>query len=123
MKKPLIIFFIILFSAGIAFAQGTGTGTALPTAMTVTLTWDPMPTGAGWIEVRIYEIIDAVYVRAATVAGDQTEAVIVGVVPGLHTYVARSFSIMESIDSNSVTTPDLPAAPMNLNITVTITGG
>jgi hypothetical protein len=122
MKKLFTLIIIaILLIPGLVSAQGGGSGVIVPAAQTVTLRWDANPIVSSWTEVRIYEIVGTQYIRVATVPGDQTQAVIVGVIPGVHTYIARSFSVWESIDSNTVATPGFPGAPTGF--TITVSGG
>jgi hypothetical protein len=61
------------------------------TADAVTLAWDAMPEGDGWAGVRVYDITTGSYVLAATVDELVTTAVISGLSPGNHRYIARSF--------------------------------
>jgi hypothetical protein len=94
-------------------------------AADVILTWNPMPAGQSWTQVRIYERTGTAgaytYARKAEVTGDKTTATISDVVPGVHTYVARSYVTggWESVDSVPASTPDVPIAP-SLTVTVTI---
>lgn len=111
MRKLALLFFLCIFEVG-------------SQSHSVVLTWDPMPVGQSWKQVRIYErAVDAsggfVYTLRAEVAGDQTTATIKNVVPGPHTYVARSVDGWESVDSTpaSVGQPDSPA---QLKVTITV---
>ena len=89
---------------------------ATATAATVTLAWDPAPAGQAWQKIRIYEKGATGYTLVTEVAGDAATAQI-SVVPGPHSWVARSYDgIWESGDSNAVTTGPVPAAPGGLRI-------
>ncbi len=101
---------ILLALDGIAFAQQTGT---------VTFTWDPMPAGQNWQQVRIYERFGSqapyTYAKVAEVPGNQITATVQGVSAGKHTYIARSVDGWESDDSQATSTPPKPNPPGNLN--------
>lgn len=89
------------------------------------LGWDIPP--VAWTSattVRIYEISGENRTMVVEVLAFSKEATIAGVTPGVHSYVARAYSPewqIESDDSNIVTTPPIPAVPMNLKISITIT--
>jgi hypothetical protein len=89
---------------------------ATANAATVTLAWDPAPAGQAWQKIRIYEKGATGYTLVTEVAGDAATAQI-SVIPGAHSWVARSYDgIWESGDSNAVTTGPVPAAPGGLRI-------
>lgn len=83
---------------------------------TVVLTWDPPPPGQTWEKVRIYERLGTApnytYVRVAEVDGKETKATIERVPAGEHYYVARSFDIWESENSNVARVGPQPVPPV-----------
>jgi hypothetical protein len=82
-------------------------------AASVTLGWDAVAAGT-WGKVRIYEKSGTTYTLITEVEGNLNQATFEAV-PGVHNYVARSYSApWESADSNVVTSPAVPAAPTNL---------
>ena len=90
-------------------------------AADITFTWDPMPAGQNWQQVRIYEKMTTTYNKVAEVPGNQTTATVKNVVPGRHEYIARAYDgTWESDDSNSVVTPPIPASPTNIKATITV---
>lgn len=106
---------IVLFAITTALMAQTGT---------VTLTWDAMPTGQTWKQVRVYERTGTAapfaYTKVAEVAGDQVSATVQNVTPGMHTYVVRSVDGWESVDSNTASTNAVPSSPNGLKVSVTV---
>ncbi len=81
-------------------------------AATLTFAWDPMPADQNWTKVRLYEKSDMTYTLLIEVAGTATQATVINVAPGAHSFVARSFDgAWESGDSNVVVTGPVPSAP------------
>lgn len=106
-KIPMVLVLLMLLLPAIARAAD------------VKLIWDP---GTNWESVRIYEKTGTSYVKVGEVAGNLNQITISGVVPGIHTYIARSFvSPWESADSNQASTPAVPAAPSGVKVVVTVT--
>jgi hypothetical protein len=100
--------------------------TVAAAAADITLTWDPMPTGQTWQAVRIYELVNGTPTKVGEVAvanGLPNRITLTGVVPGVHTYTARSVDPQwgESTDSNQATTNPANGAPTGFKITVTVT--
>ena len=92
-------------------------------AADVTLAWDARVGGEAWQNVRAYEKVGTTYTRVGEVAGAVTTLTIPNVVPGVHTYIVRSFATPwgESVDSNAVSTPGPAVAPSGLKVTVVVT--
>jgi hypothetical protein len=118
MKRLFLIVFLILAIASITQA-----------AATVTLSWDTMPAGQQWTEVRVYERIGSAvpytYNLLNKVIGTPpaNTIAITNVPVGTHTYVVRSYNGQsESVDSNSVPAIILsvPSAPTTITITITV---
>ena len=80
-------------------------------AADVRLAWDaPANPDDYGTAVRVYEVVGSNYVLKGEVASSVTTFVLVGVTPGKHTYIARSYSDVwkiESADSNQAVTPNL----------------
>lgn len=113
MKRIATTIIWILFAASLMAAD-------------VTIRWDAKPVGELWNEVRVYECNDAVCATPtlkASVQGDLTQAVLTGVVPGVHRYMARSYNTVwgESPNSNQATTPPANSTPGNVVVTVVVT--
>jgi hypothetical protein len=100
LKKFALCFVLMLFAS-----------TAM--AASVTLAWDPVAAGT-WGKVRIYEKSGTTYTLITEVEGNLNQATFEAV-PGVHNYVARSYSApWESADSNVVTSPAVPSTPTGL---------
>jgi len=104
--KQLLLVIALLFMAAVACV-----------AEDVNLTWDAMPAGQAWENVRIYEVVGSSYNQVAEVLGTETVATIPDVSIGDHIYIARSYQAgNESSDSNQVITEIDPAEPSNFRI-------
>jgi hypothetical protein len=102
----------ILFAAAIVLLVAASTYAA-----TLTFAWDPMPPDQNWTKVRLYEKSGTTYTLLEEVDGTETQATVPNVIPGAHSFVARSFDgIWESGDSNVVTTGPVPNPPGNFKI-------
>lgn len=93
---------------------------------TVTLAWDPKPTGDTRTHVRIYERTGAAAPFAYTLIGTAIEpatTIVLSSVPaGSHTYVARAWNGQsESADSNAVSVVILAVPGTVTNVTISIT--
>ena len=107
--------FIMLIGFGLLLAASCW-------AATVTLTWDPMPSGQAWKTVRIYEIFGTSYQQIGEVPVGTTTISLSNVAAGPHKYAVRAYDgTWESQDSNAVSTPALPTSPQNLKYTITLT--
>ena len=79
-------------------------------AIDVHLYWDSYSTGHAWEKVRIYERNGTegsyTYTLKTEVDGDQTDAYVTDVSPGIHVYIVRSYAqeIGESSNSNPAST-------------------
>ena len=86
-------------------------------AASLTFAWDPKPADQNWTKVRLYEKSGTTYILLVEVAGTATQATVSNVMPGAHSFVARSFDgTWESGDSNVVTTGAVPNPPGNFKI-------
>ena len=105
MKRILFVATVILLAAASTYAA------------TLTFTWDPMPAGQDWTKVRLYEKSGTTYTLLTEVAGTATQATVTNVIPGAHSFVARSFDgTWESGDSSAVITGPVPNPPGNFKI-------
>ena len=105
MKRLLVVLFLLLCFVAPSFATD------------LTFSWDAMPAGQNWTNVRLYEITGTNYILKGTVAGTATTYTLTGVLPGNHTYIVRSVAdTIESVDSNSVVKALQPGAPTNFKI-------
>jgi hypothetical protein len=110
MRKKFALCFVLMLFASAAVAAS------------VTLEWDAVPAGT-WEKVRIYEKTGSASVLITEVDGNLTQATFEAV-PGIHNYVARGYKApWESADSNTVTSPAVPAAPTNLKFLKIILAG
>ena len=105
MKRILSIAAVILLAAASTYAA------------TLTFSWDPKPSDQNWTNVRLYEKSGTTYTLLIEVAGTATQATVMNVLPGAHSFVARSFDgTWESGDSNVIVTGPVPNPPGNLKI-------
>lgn len=108
MKKALLV--LAVLAAGAIYA--------LQAQKQITLAWDPMPVGAGWAEVRIYDISATPEVLVATAvcqSGTCPTTVTATVQKKAYQFVARSYNgEWESDNSNVVVLPGPPSTPGNL---------
>lgn len=102
--KKIFSSVLILFTAGIFSMQSN---------KVVTLTWDSMPSGEAWQEVRIYD--NGVLVVTAPCTTSCPTSVTFNMPKAAHSYTARSWDgNWESEDSNTVIVNGPPKAPTNL---------
>jgi hypothetical protein len=107
-----------LLCLGLVLSSMTALGSLPVVAADLTFAWDANP-GSPWEKVRLYEKIGANYSLKGEVVGTLTTITITGILPGAHSYIARSFAAtVESADSNTATTTILPGAPGNFRIVV-----
>jgi len=96
---------------------------ALWAAVNVNLSWDAMPAGQSWTQVRLYERVGTVYTQVGQVVPPVATITLASVAVGTHYYVARSYNGQaESANSNEVTAIILgvPSAPTTVTITIVV---